>query len=185
MNEHKITSLDNLQKISKDYQDNGLKVVLCNGMFDLVHLGHIRYFNQAKKKGDKLIVTFTSDEFSRKGPDRPIFSQDLRAENLAALEIVDHVAMCPFPSALEAINLIKPNFYAKGKEYEIDSDDITGMISKETLAVESYNGKVFFTDDLVFSSSNLLNRNFEVFSPEVKEYINNFKSKHTLSEVLD
>jgi rfaE bifunctional protein nucleotidyltransferase chain/domain len=185
MNEHKITSLDNLQKISKDYQDNGLKVVLCHGMFDLVHLGHIRYFNQAKKKGDKLIVTFTSDEFSRKGPDRPIFSQDLRAENLAALEIVDHVAMCPFPSALEAINLIKPNFYAKGKEYEIDSDDITGMISKETLAVESYNGKVFFTDDLVFSSSNLLNRNFEVFSPEVKEYINNFKSKHTLSEVLD
>ena len=176
MIDKKITSLNDLKNISEVYKAEGKKIVLCHGMFDLIHLGHIRYFKEAKKEGEILIVTFTSDEFCRKGPDRPIFSENLRAEALAALEIIDHVAMCPYPTAIEAINIIKPNFYAKGKEYELESDDITGMISKETLAVESHNGKVFFTDDLVFSSSNLLNQSFEVFSHEVKEYINKLKS---------
>ena len=181
----KIISLSELENISKNYRKEGKSIVLCHGMFDLIHLGHIRYFQQAKKEGDILIVTFTSDEFCRKGPDRPIFSEDLRAESLAALEIVDHVSVCPFPSAIEAIKIVKPNVYAKGKEYEIEGDDITKMISKERQAVELYQGKVFFTDDLVFSSSNLLNRSFEVFAPEVKEYISNFKLSHTLAEVLE
>ncbi|WP_416678727.1 PfkB family carbohydrate kinase [Candidatus Pseudothioglobus sp. Uisw_016] len=181
----KITSLNELENISLNYKKEGKSIVLCHGMFDLIHLGHIRYFQQAKKEGDILIVTLTSNEFCRKGPDRPIFSEDLRAESLAALEIIDHVAVCPFPSAIEAIKIIKPNIYAKGKEYEIEGDDITKMISKERQAVELNRGKVFFTDDLVFSSSNLLNRSFEVFTPEVKEYISNFKLNHTLSEVLE
>ena len=181
----KITSLSELETISLNYKTKGKSIVLCHGMFDLIHLGHIRYFQQAKKEGDVLIVTLTSNEFCRKGPDRPIFSEDLRAESLAALEIIDHVAVCPFPSAIEAIKIIKPNIYAKGKEYEIEGDDITKMISKERQAVELNQGKVFFTDDLVFSSSNLLNRSFEVFTPEVKEYISNFKLSHTLSEVIE
>ena len=112
----KIVSLSDLENISKKYKDLGKSIVLCHGMFDLIHLGHIRYFQQAKKEGDVLIVTFTSDEFCRKGPDRPIFSEDLRAESLAALEIIDHVAMSPYPSAIEVINLVKPNVYGKGKE---------------------------------------------------------------------
>ena len=181
----KITSLSELENISKKYRNDGKRIVLCHGMFDLVHLGHIRYFQQAKNEGDILIVTFTADEYCRKGPDRPIFSEDLRAESLAALQIVDHVAMCPFPTAIEAIKIIKPDIYAKGKEYEIEGDDITQMISKERQIVEFYNGKVFFTDDLVFSSSNLLNRSFDIFTPEVKEYIYKFKLKHSLSEVLE
>jgi len=181
----KIISFNELENISINYKKEGKSIVLCHGMFDLIHLGHIRYFQQAKKEGDILIVTLTSNEFCRKGPDRPIFSEDLRAESLAALEIIDHVAVCPFPTAIEAIKIIKPNIYAKGKEYEIESDDITKMISKEREAVELSQGKVFFTDDLVFSSSNLLNRSFEVFTPEVKDYINNFKLNHTLSEVLE
>ena len=181
----KITSLSELENISKKYKEAGMSIVLCHGMFDLIHLGHIRYFQQAKKEGDVLIVTFTADEFCRKGPDRPIFSEDLRAESLAALEIIDHVAMCPYPTAIEVIKIVKPNVYAKGKEYEIEGDDITKMISKERQAVELYKGKIFFTDDLVFSSSNLLNRSFDVFTPEVKEYISNFKLSYTLSEILE
>ena len=144
----KITSLNELENISLNYKREGKTIVLCHGMFDLIHLGHIRYFQQAKKEGDILIVTFTSDEFCRKGPDRPIFSEDLRAESLAALEIIDHVAVCPFPTAMEAIKIVRPNIYAKGKEYEIEGDDITKMISKERKAVELSQGKVFFTDEL-------------------------------------
>ena len=181
----KITSLDELGKISNRCRRDGKRVVLCHGMFDLVHLGHIRYFEEAKKEGDILIVTLTSDDFCRKGPDRPIFSENLRAESLAALEIIDYIAICPYPSAIEAIKIIKPNIYAKGKEYEIESDDITGMITKERQTVELYKGKIIFTDDLVFSSSNLLNRSFDIFSPEVKEYINNLKSNFSLSEIIE
>ena len=181
----KISFLGEIENISKKYKESGKSIVLCHGMFDLIHLGHIRYFNSAKNEGDVLIVTLTSDEFCRKGPDRPVFSEDLRAESLAALEIIDHVVICPYPTAIEAIKAVKPNVYAKGKEYEIEDDDITKMISKERQTVEQYNGRVFFTDDLVFSSSNLLNRSFEVFTPEVKDYISNFKSSYTLSEVKE
>ena len=181
----KIVSLSDLENISKKYKDLGKSIVLCHGMFDLIHLGHIRYFQQAKKEGDVLIVTFTSDEFCRKGPDRPIFSEDLRAESLAALEIIDHVAMSPYPSAIEVINLVKPNVYGKGKEYQNESDDITEMIAKERQVVELNKGRIFFTDDLVFSSSNLLNRNFDIFTPEVKEYISNFKLNNSLTDILE
>ena len=185
MSEKKITSLNDLKNISKVYKTKGKKIVLCHGMFDLIHLGHIRYFKEAKKEGDILIVTFTADAFCRKGPDRPIFSEDLRAESLAALEIIDHIAMVPFPTAVEAISIIQPDIYAKGKEYEDESEDITEMITRERQAVELNNGRVFYTDDLVFSSSNLLNSSFDVFSPEVKEYISNLKSNFSLSEILE
>ena len=90
----KITSLDELGKISNKFRRDDKSVVLCHGMFDLIHLGHIRYFKEAKKEGDILIVTLTSDDFCRKGPDRPIFSENLRAESLAALEIIDYIKEC-------------------------------------------------------------------------------------------
>jgi len=181
----KITTLDQLGLISNKFKKKGKNVVLCHGMFDLIHLGHIRYFQEAKEEGDILIVTLTADKFCRKGPGRPIFSENLRAESLAALEIIDYIAICPHPTGIEAIKIIKPNIYAKGKEYEIESDDITGMIAEERIAVELYKGQIFYTDNLVLSSSNLLNRNFDIFTPEVKEYINNLKSNFTLSEIIE
>ena len=140
----KITTLDQLGLISNKFKKKGKNVVLCHGMFDLIHLGHIRYFQEAKEEGDILIVTLTADKFCRKGPGRPIFSENLRAESLAALEIIDYVAICPHPTGIEAIKIIKPNIYAKGKEYEIESDDITGMIAEERIAVELYKGQIFY-----------------------------------------
>jgi rfaE bifunctional protein kinase chain/domain/rfaE bifunctional protein nucleotidyltransferase chain/domain len=181
----KIVPFKALEDTSNKYKRIGKKVVLCHGMFDLVHLGHIRYFQQAKKQGDVLIVTITADEFCRKGPGKPAFSQELRAESLAALEVIDYVAICPYHSAIEAIELIKPNIYAKGKEYEIESDDITGMISKEREAVESSGGVILYTDDLVLSSSSLLNSNFNVFTPEVKDYLNDLRSNYTSKEIIN
>jgi rfaE bifunctional protein nucleotidyltransferase chain/domain len=180
----KILNLTDLGSVINKHKKELNRIVLCHGVFDLVHLGHIRYFNAAKKNGDILVVTLTSDAFCRKGPDRPVFSEDLRAESLSAIEIIDYIAICPYPSAIEAIKIIKPNFYAKGKEYEIENNDVTGMIAKEISAVEEFDGQVIFTDELVFSSSNLLNQNFDLFSSEVKEYINDFKSKYELNEII-
>src|SRR3990167_11073056 len=90
----KIKNIDELaiiiQKL-KNQKDK--KIVLCHGVFDLVHPGHIRHFQAAKALGDVLVVTVTADEYVNKGPGRPVFIQGLRAESIAALGCVDYVAI--------------------------------------------------------------------------------------------
>jgi len=181
----KITTLDELGRIANRYRASGQTVVLCHGMFDLVHLGHIRHLKSAKQVGEILMVTTTADEFSRKGPDRPVFSQDLRLENLAALEIVDHVAVCPHPTAIEAIHAVRPDVYAKGREYETEEDDLTGMIEREREAVESLGGRIHFTDDLTFSSSSLFNAHFGVFSSETKNYLEELRGEAPIDTIVE
>src|SRR3989338_1647321 len=110
----KIKPLPALAKIVEDLKKKGKKVVQCHGVFDLVHLGHIRHFNLAKKEGDVLVVTVTRDRHVKKGPGRPIFNEHLRMETLASLEVTDFVSMVDSPSAVEAIKTLKPDIYAKG-----------------------------------------------------------------------
>ena len=88
---NKILLVDELKKVVLKLKQKGKKIVLCHGVFDLLHIGHIDYFKEAKSKGDKLIVSVTSDEFVNKGPGRPAFSTDHRLEALAELESVDFV----------------------------------------------------------------------------------------------
>ena len=73
----------------------GKRVAHCHGVFDLLHVGHVRHFQKARDYGDVLVVTLTQDEFVNKGPNRPAFNQQLRAELLANLECVDYVAHQP------------------------------------------------------------------------------------------
>ena len=129
-------------------------------MFDLLHIGHLRHLKAARQFGDLLIVTITPDRFVNKGPGRPAFTEALRAEALAMLECVDMVAINHWPTAVEAIKLLKPDFYVKGSEYREAAKDVTGGIVHEQEAVESVGGRLVFTDDITFSSSSLLNRHF-------------------------
>ena len=184
MNNEKVINFEKLDKVSLKYKNLSLKIILCHGMFDLLHLGHIRYFNEAKKQGDILIVTLTADEYSRKGPGKPVFNEELRAESLSALEVIDYVSVCPYPTAIEAIQKVQPHIYAKGKEYEIESEDVTGMITKEREAVESYGGNIYFTDDLVFSSSSIINNEFDIFSSDVKEYLQYLKNNYDIKCII-
>jgi rfaE bifunctional protein nucleotidyltransferase chain/domain len=147
-------------------------VVLCHGAFDLLHIGHLRHFNAARKHGDILVVTLTADQFIKKGPDRPVFPSELRAEMIAALEIVDFVAVVEDPSALPAIEAVKPDVYIKGGEYEDASKDITGKITIEMEAVERHGGRLVFTHEETFSSSRILNQHFGVIDGYAKEYLN-------------
>ncbi len=181
----KISTLDELAELAARYREAGKRVVMCHGMFDLVHLGHIRHLKQAKKEGDILMVTTTADEFSRKGPGRPVFPAPLRLENLAELEVVDHVAICPHPTATEAIELLRPDVYAKGKEYEEQEKDLTGMIAEEQRAVEGVGGRTVFTEDLTFSSSGLLNEFFGVFPAETKGYLGDLRSSTSSEKIVD
>src|SRR5437868_588138 len=98
-NSSKIRSLADLGKIAAGARADGRTVAQCHGVFDVLHLGHVRHFEIGRRSADILIVTLTGDQYVNKGPGRPIFSEALRAEMLAALECVDYVAINQAPSA--------------------------------------------------------------------------------------
>src|SRR3990167_11209363 len=185
MTTHKIITLGAMAKLSRQLRAEGKRVVLCHGTFDLMHTGHIRYLQRAKQEGDVLFVTVTGDAYVNKGPGRPVFSEHLRAENIAALACVDFVAVNHAVTAVEALHEIRPNIYAKGSDYRSHSNDVTGNIAREQEAVEAHGGSIFYTDEITFSSSNLLNEHFGVFSPETKEFLNDFRSRWSGNEIQE
>ena len=178
----KIKELDELADLTASL--NGKKVVQCHGVFDPLHVGHMRHFEEARKLGDVLVVTVTPDRFVNKGPHRPVFTQDLRVEAIAALSCVDYVAVNQWPTAVEAIHLLKPRFYVKGQDYTDAQQDRTGGITLEEAAVNAVGGEVAFTNEITFSASTLVNRYMSVFSKEVTDYLVDFTSRHTVDEVV-
>ena len=167
----KIKTLEELQQISADLKTQGKRVVHCHGVFDLLHIGHIKHFEEARSFGDALMVTVTPDEFVNKGPNRPAFTTSLRLEALAALETVDYVAANKWPIAVETIKALQPAIYCKGPEYKIHQDDVTGKIDDEEKAVKSVRGEIRYTEDITFSSSNLLNKFGDVYNESQKSFI--------------
>lgn len=183
MSSGKILSLEELVARSQELKAKGKRVVLCHGTFDLMHAGHIRHMQRAKEEGDVLLVTVTGDTYVNKGPGRPVFNEQLRAEYIAALACVDYVAVNHAVTAIEALHKLQPNIYAKGSDYRSHGDDVTGNIAREQQAVEEHGGKVFYTDEITFSSSSLLNEHFGVFPPETKEYLKAFRSNWSDKDV--
>jgi len=157
MSDSKIFDLDTLAQHLEQDRDKGLKVVLCHGCFDLMHPGHIKSLQAAKSFGDVLVVTVTPDEFVDKGPDRPVFNQNLRVESLAALECVDYVAINQWPTAVETLRLLRPHYYVKGQEFE-NLEDKTGKIQKEAEVLKEIGAEMRFTHEIVFSSTELINK---------------------------
>jgi rfaE bifunctional protein nucleotidyltransferase chain/domain len=180
----KIHDLENLATLLNDAKVKGQKVVQCHGVFDLLHIGHIRHFQEAKTYGDVLVVTLTPDEHVNKGPSRPVFGQDLRAEAIASLDCVDYVSINQSPLAVEAINILRPDRYVKGSDYQDSNDDRTGGIILEEEAVKNVGGELVFTNDISFSSSSLINRNMPVFSKEVIDYLEGISSRYSGNDVI-
>lgn len=180
----KIQEIDSLATKSQQLSEEGKRIVLCHGTFDLIHTGHIRHLQEAKKQGDILFVTVTADKFVNKGPGRPVFSEMLRAENISALSCVDYVAIIHTKTAEQPISKIKPHIYVKGNEYKNATDDITGNITNEKQLVEKIGGEIYFTNDITFSSSSLLNEHFGIFSEETRNYLSKIGAKYTSKQVI-
>jgi rfaE bifunctional protein kinase chain/domain/rfaE bifunctional protein nucleotidyltransferase chain/domain len=180
----KIRELDDLAVVLADLRRQGRRVVHCHGVFDLLHIGHIRSFKAARGFGDVLVVTLTPDQHVNKGPHRPAFTQALRAEALAALDCVDFVAVNRWPTAVRTIALLRPDVYVKGSEYRDPANDLTGKIVDETEAVRAVGGEIRFTDEITFSSSRLVNRYLSPFPDEVRDYLQEFSSRRTEAEVI-
>ena len=109
----------------------GKKIVLCHGVFDLVHIGHLNYFESAKTYGDILVVSVTSDEFVNKGPKRPFNKANSRLKMLESLDIIDYVFLNDKKTSVNVIEILKPDFYVKGPDYKNNQDDITQAIKDE------------------------------------------------------
>ena len=152
--QRKIVAPTQLQDIVRQAQADGKIVVQCHGCFDILHPGHLRYLTWAKERGDLLIVSVSADRVVHKGQFRPYVPQDLRAENLAALEVVGYVTIDDHDSAGWILELLKPDIYVKGKEFE---NVFNGRMGSERQLVESYGGKVLFSSgDVVYSSTRII-----------------------------
>ncbi len=180
----KVKSLDELSVIFETIRKKGKRIVHCHGVFDLLHPGHIKHFEAAKKKGDILVVTLTRDEHVNKGPGRPIFNQFLRAESIAAIGCVDYVAINEWPTAIETIKKLRPHLYVKGNDYAQKDNDLTGKIMEEEEAVRSVGGMVHFTDEVAFSSSALINTFLTPYPEEAKEFFQKFKKSHSAGDII-
>jgi len=181
----KIKTVNSLAKTIEGLKAKGKKVVQCHGVFDLIHLGHIRHFNLAKKEGDILIVTITKNKHVKRGPGRPIFNEYLRAETLASLAITDYVCIIDSPTATESIKTLKPNVYVKGSDYKEKQKDITGKIYEEEEAVKLVGGRLAFTSDITFSSSQLINSYLDVFPPRTVRYLKAISKQYPVDFIKD
>lgn len=181
---HKIRSTEELAKLSEQAHAQGRSVVLCHGVFDLLHLGHVRHIEAARREGDVLIVTVTADRFVNKGPGRPVFTDNLRAEMLAALEYVDWVGVNHEPHAATLLSMLKPDVYVKGGDYKNSQDDVTGNINLEAQTQHAHGGRIVFTEEITYSSSALINRHLDVYSPGLQRFLDELRSRDFLPQVL-
>lgn len=179
-----IFSFSELVEKVDAFRKAGKRIVLCHGVFDLLHIGHIRYLRQARKLGDALVVTITPDRFVDKGPGRPAFSEVLRAEAVNSLDGVDAVAINEWPTAEETLRRLHPDIYAKGSEFK-NLDDMTGKIRKEEAVARELGIRLEFIQDIVFSSSSLINRFFSSFSKDTQEYLAAFRQRYSIEDIFN
>ena len=177
----KVINFSDVEKILTPLRKKGKKIVHCHGVFDLLHIGHLKHFKEAKKYGDVLIVSITPDKFVHKGLNRPYFNSEQRKESLASIEVIDLVVLNNSANAVNIINKIKPNFYCKGPDYKNFKSDITGEINNEFRAVKKNGGKFIYTNEATYSSSSILNELGNSYNLPQKTFIEKIKSTLNLN----
>lgn len=136
----KLYSLHQLKKIVIAQKKRGKRIVLANGCFDLIHVGHIRYLKESKKRGDILVVALNSDSSIRKlkGKGRPILNQEERTRIISSFSFVDYITFFDETNVAKVLLALKPDFHAKGSDYTAET-----VPEKET--VKKYGGKIAIT----------------------------------------
>jgi rfaE bifunctional protein nucleotidyltransferase chain/domain len=182
-----IKNFSELELIVSDLKGKGKKVVHSHGVFDVLHSGHLHHFREAKNQGDVLVVSITGDEFIDKGPGRPHYDEQIRANFLSELNSIDYITIVNEPTAMGALQLIRPDIYVKGSEFK--EKDLTGRITPEAEFVEKIGGKMYYADVVLedpknkLSSSTLIHKNS--YSEETNEYLEKLKSEVSAEEVIE
>ena len=179
----KIVNLDEAGIWASAQRAEGQAIALCHGVFDLLHPGHLTHLDEARSLSDKLVVTVTSDDYVNKGPGRPFLTAEQRAEMLAALEMVDLVAISPFESGTKAIGLIRPHFYVKGPDYSSPEKDSTGNMVREIEALTEVGGKLHITSGATMSSSRIRNELMLAKNDETSRFLESFRARISQADV--
>ncbi|MBI4439879.1 adenylyltransferase/cytidyltransferase family protein [Candidatus Woesearchaeota archaeon] len=149
----KLKNRNEIAEIAEKLKKEGRKIVTCNGAFDILHLGHIKFLEEAKSQGDVLIVGLNSDASIKryKSKDRPINNQDSRAAVISALEMVDYVVIFDEDDPRKLLEAIKPDVHCNGEEY--------GENCIEAETVRKYGGRVHLIKKYKgLSTTGMLNR---------------------------
>ncbi len=178
MDSHKIVSREEFAKKRLEFRKQHKTVVLCHGVFDLLHYGHIEHLQEAKEQGDVLVVSVTAAQYVNKGPGRPYFTDQQRMSFLASLEFVDYVILSEAVTVHKVVESVQPDIYVKGQEYAASENDVTGNIGPEQETVEKYGGRIYFTQGEVYSSTKLLNNFFGALPEEVIEESRKLRKKY-------
>lgn len=166
----KIFELPELLTLRASWRAEGLACVLTNGVFDLLHSGHVGYLEQARALGDRLIIALNSDASVRaiKGPLRPIVAQAERATLLAALRCVDAVTIFDTPTAEPVLDALQPTIYVKGGDYACPDGTIDAERLPEARSVRSYGGQIVLLPYAEGSSTSaLIERIVERYGKEI------------------
>ena len=155
---------------------------LCHGVFDLIHFGHIEHFKFAKSKVDYLICSITDDKYVNKGPGKPIYSSEERIRVLQSIKYIDKIILNKFPTSENILKRIKPDIYFKGTDYKDNKKDLSKNIYKEKFIVESYGGKIIYTETPTSSSSLIANNYFNFINPESKKFLRQIKNEKIIDK---
>ena len=140
--EDKLRTLDELAGLCREWRADGLTVVLVNGAFDVLHVGHLRYLAAARTHGDRLVTAINSDRSVRlsKGALRPIIPEAERVETLSHLWMVDQICLFDDETVAPVLELLRPEVHAKGTDYTVDT-------VPERAVVEAYGGRTEICGD--------------------------------------
>ena len=155
----KIKKIQEIGRIVEELRSKGRKIVVCNGSFDILHIGHIKFLEEAKKQGNTLIVGLNSDSSVKenKGPKRPINKEENRANILAALGMVDYVVIFSEKTPVKLLEIIKPDVFVNGEEY--------GENCVEAPIVKKYGGRIHIVKDHGgLSTTNLIKKILKVYT---------------------
>jgi rfaE bifunctional protein nucleotidyltransferase chain/domain len=170
--------------IAKRFQSALSHLVLCHGVFDLMHPGHVKHLEAAKRLGTHLVVSVTADEYANRGPGRPIWSDHYRASLLASLECVDYVCICDEPDASSVIRLLKPSVYVKGQECEDPVFATPGFIN-EREAAQEVGAKIEFTHEQMYSTSKLIEKIKRPTTESMDLYLQTMRSSYSSKDIAD
>ncbi len=159
------------------------KIVMCHGVFDVLHYGHIIHFEEAKKNGQILVVSLTNDKFVNKGPDRPLFNSVIRAKSLLSLNTVDYVIISEDFDCINTLRVIKPNFFVKDIEYANKNHISNKNFEKEKKFLKTIKCKLVYTKQKKFSSSEIIKSKFTNLNDKTQSYLNLLSKKFTFSYI--
>jgi rfaE bifunctional protein kinase chain/domain len=179
----KVLVFEELLKKTRELKKQGLTVVQSHGVYDIIHPGIVQHLKLAKEQGDVLVVTIIKDKHVRLGPGRPLFNEELRLENVAALWPVDYLALVDENVPFECVRLLKPDIFAKGKAVKERDQVVHGKIFEEGNEYNFGKTRILETDGFSFQTQQLVNNFLAVHPDGTKKYLTDISRRYSFKSV--